>query len=70
MGVKYRLADIPGPLPDAASLVALMGQDKKVRDGRLGFVLARDIGDAFVARDIDLDSVQSMLSGSLAARAG
>jgi 3-dehydroquinate synthase len=47
-----------------------MGQDKKVRDGRLGFVLARDIGDAFVARDIDLDSVQSMLSGSLAARAG
>ena len=31
-----------------------MAQDKKVRDGRLAFVLARDIGEAFVARDVDL----------------
>ena len=31
-----------------------MGQDKKVRDGRIAFVLARDIGEAFVARDVDL----------------
>ena len=54
MGMRRRLADVPGPLPDAAALVALMGQDKKVRDGRLAFVLARDIGAAFVARDVDL----------------
>ena len=31
-----------------------MGQDKKVRDGRIAFILARDIGEAFVARDVDL----------------
>ena len=54
MGMKRRLADIPGDLPDAEALMALMGQDKKVRDGRIAFVLARDIGDAFVARDVDL----------------
>ena len=59
MGMRHRLADIPGPLPDAAGLVALMGQDKKVRDGRLAFVLARDIGDAFVARDVDLARVEA-----------
>ena len=54
MGMRRGLADIPGELPDADALIALMGQDKKVRDGRIAFVLARDIGDAFVARDVDL----------------
>ena len=57
-GMKRRLADIPGELPDAEALVALMGQDKKVRDGRIAFVLARDIGRAFVARDVDLAAVR------------
>ena len=47
-----------------------MGQDKKVRDGRLAFVLARDIGDAFVARDVDLAPVEALLAEALAARAG
>ena len=45
MGMKRRLADIPGELPGPEALVELMGQDKKVRDGRIAFVLARDIGD-------------------------
>jgi len=70
MGMRHRLADIPGPLPDAPGLVALMGQDKKVRDSRLAFVLARDIGDAFVARDVDLAMVERLLAEALAARAG
>ena len=29
-----------------------------MRDGRIAFVLARDIGDAFVARDVDLGAVR------------
>jgi 3-dehydroquinate synthase len=69
MGMKRRLADIPGPLPDAAGLVALMGQDKKVRDGRLAFILARDIGETFVARDVDLTQVTALLADALAERA-
>ena len=68
MGLRHRLADIPGPLPEAAGLLALMGQDKKVRDGRLAFVLARDVGDAFVARDVDLACVESLLAEALSGR--
>ena len=68
MGLRHRLADIPGPLPEAPGLLALMAQDKKVRDGRLAFVLARDVGDAFVARDVDLACVESLLAEALSGR--
>ncbi len=61
MGMRHRLRDIPGDLPDADALIRLMGQDKKVRDGKLVFVLARDIGAAFVARDVDLRAVREVL---------
>ena len=30
----------------------LMAQDKKVRHGKLTFILARGIGEAFIARDV------------------
>lgn len=69
MGMRHGLADIPGALPDAEALVALMGQDKKVRDGKLAFILARDIGAAFVARDVDLGTVRTLLAEALARRA-
>lgn len=45
----------------AERLVAHMAQDKKVRDGRLTFVLARGIGDAFITRDIRSDDLVSFL---------
>jgi len=67
MGMKRRLADVPGELPDADGLLALMEQDKKVKDGRVAFVLARDIGDAFVARDADLAVVRRVLDVGLRA---
>jgi 3-dehydroquinate synthase len=69
MGMKRDLGDIVGALPDADGLVALMAQDKKVRDGRLAFILARDIGEAFVARDADLARVRDLLAEALARRA-
>jgi 3-dehydroquinate synthase len=68
MGMKTDLADIPGDLPDADALLDLMGQDKKVIDGQLRFVLARDIGDAFVTSDVPRDTVRNLLSRALAAR--
>ena len=68
MGMRRQLADIPGDLPDAAALVGLMAQDKKVRDGRLAFVLAHDIGAAFVSRDVDLALVQDLLTEAMAQR--
>ena len=64
MGMKVGLRDIDGELPDAAALLALMGQDKKVIDGRLRFVLARGIGQAFVAENVPPVAVERLLSDS------
>ena len=68
MGMRTDLRDIPGPLPDAAALLALMGQDKKVVDGRLRFILARSIGAAFVTDDVPQDRVLGLLSEALLKR--
>jgi 3-dehydroquinate synthase len=67
MGMKHRLADIPGALPNAEALMALMAQDKKVRQGRLTFILARGIGKAFVEREADLAVVRGVLEEGLTA---
>jgi len=68
MGMKRDLADIPGDLPDAEGLLALMGQDKKVEAGKLRFILARAIGEAFVADDVDLAVVRGVLEDALSTR--
>jgi 3-dehydroquinate synthase len=65
MGMKVDLSDIAGDLPDAAALLDLMGQDKKVVDGRLRFILCRAIGDAFVAEDVPQDAVLSLLQAAM-----
>jgi 3-dehydroquinate synthase len=68
MGMKVDLADIPGDLPGAEALVTLMGQDKKVVDGQLRFVLARGIGRAFVSAQVPGDAVLRLLKDALAGR--
>ena len=67
-GLPTRIADIPGgPSPDAASLMRIMAQDKKVRDGRLTLILVRAIGSAFVSREVPTQSVEDFLSRQVAA---
>jgi 3-dehydroquinate synthetase len=39
-----------------------MMQDKKVSGGRLTFILARDIGEAFITRDVAIDDLKRLLS--------
>ena len=68
MQMKTRLADIEGDLPSADALIALMAQDKKVVGGVLAFILARDIGDAFVTRDVPLETIQTVLNDALLER--
>ena len=63
------LSDIEGDLPDAHGLLSLMGQDKKVIDGTLRFILARAIGDAFVTADVEPAQVLDVLESALSARA-
>jgi 3-dehydroquinate synthase len=52
-GLPVRLADVQGGLPDADRLMELMSQDKKVRRGKLTFILLRDIGAAYISHDVD-----------------
>ena len=52
---------------DAAALLAHMRHDKKVRDGQLAFVLLREIGDAFLTREIEPADVIAVLERELAA---
>ena len=49
----------------ADDLIGLMGQDKKVRGGKLTFVLARGIGDAFITADVNLKDVAAVLDDHL-----
>ncbi len=63
---------LPAGLPGqrrwrAEDLVAHMGHDKKVRDGKVTFILARGIGKSFVATGIDIARVRDMLADEAAA---
>ena len=68
MGMKVDLSDIEGDLPDTAALLALMGQDKKVVEGQLRFILARGIGTSFVTGDVARADVLALLEDALAQR--
>lgn len=55
------------PLPaEAADLIRHMRQDKKMAAGNLAFILARGIGQAFVAKDVSLAAVENFLGQRLA----
>ncbi|HLF58596.1 MAG TPA: 3-dehydroquinate synthase [Alphaproteobacteria bacterium] len=50
-----------------ASLLAHMRHDKKVRDGKVRFVLTRGLGKAFVGADVDMQAVVQVLERAVAA---
>ncbi|MFZ5668697.1 MAG: 3-dehydroquinate synthase [Pseudomonadota bacterium] len=52
-GLPAGLGEVPGGPFSADRLIAHMAQDKKAEGGRLTFILARRIGEAFVARGVD-----------------
>jgi 3-dehydroquinate synthase len=48
--------------PSPRDLLTLMAQDKKVRGGKLTLILARQIGEAFMTRDVPAQVVQQFLA--------
>ena len=62
-GLPVRLFEVAGHPFDAGRLVASMGQDKKAEGGKLTFILARALGEAFVAKDVDPQAVRDFLIG-------
>ncbi|MEA2935194.1 MAG: 3-dehydroquinate synthase, partial [Variibacter sp.] len=53
----------------ADTLMNLVAQDKKVNRGALTFILARDIGQSFIAPDVDPAEVRAFFDEKLAAPA-
>ncbi len=60
-GLPTCLGELTGHPFDAARLVDHMAQDKKAEGGRLTFILARTLGEAFVAKDVDASAVCDFL---------
>ena len=52
MGLPTEIAPAGGGAFSAQTLLAHMRKDKKVKDGRVTLILARDIGDAFITGDV------------------
>ncbi|MEA2830052.1 MAG: 3-dehydroquinate synthase [Bradyrhizobium sp.] len=73
VGLPTHLQDIAGfaqeGLADADALMALMAQDKKVRRGRLTFILLKAIGQAVIAPDVEPALVHDFLQRKLAQKA-
>ena len=73
VGLPTHLQDIAGftqeGLADADALMALMAQDKKVKRGRLTFILLEAIGRAVIAPDVEPSLVRDFLKAKLARRA-
>jgi len=71
VGLPTRLQDIAGfaqeGLADADALMTLMAQDKKVRRGKLTFILLEAIGRAVIAKDVEPTRVRDFLQGKLKA---
>ncbi|MCA2409837.1 3-dehydroquinate synthase [Rhizobium leguminosarum bv. viciae 248] len=61
VGLPTRMSDIPGDLPPAETLMDAIAQDKKVKSGKLTFILTRGIGQSFVADDVPASEVISFL---------
>jgi 3-dehydroquinate synthase len=68
VGLPVHLSCIRGGPPDADRLMQLIAQDKKVKRGRLTFILARAVGASFVAPDVDAAEVHAFLVEKLAER--
>jgi 3-dehydroquinate synthase len=66
VGLPTHVSQVPGGVPSVDALMDLIGQDKKVKRGKLTFILVRGIGQAFVAGDVDPAEIRAFLSERLA----
>ena len=61
VGLMTRISEISGPRLEAETLLAHMRHDKKAKAGQMTFILAKGIGQAFIARDVPDDAVLAVL---------
>jgi 3-dehydroquinate synthase len=65
VGLPTYLKDVPGGVPGIDALMDLIAQDKKVKHGKLNFILVRAIGQAFVENDVSAAEVRAFLTDKL-----
>jgi 3-dehydroquinate synthase len=68
VGLPTHASSVPGGAPGADRLMELIAQDKKVKRGKLTFILVRGIGASFIAPDVDAAEVRAFLVEKLAER--
>jgi len=61
-GLPTRLAAVGLANTPADRLIAHMGKDKKVRDGRIALIMPRRIGEAFVMKDAPTEALRDFLA--------
>jgi 3-dehydroquinate synthase len=62
VGLPTHVTEIPGGAPRVDAMMDLIAQDKKVRRGKLTFILVRGIGRAYVANDVQAGEVRTFLA--------
>lgn len=62
VGLPVDLSGLAGQRWNTDALMAHMAQDKKVRDGKITFVLVRGIGEAFLSDEIEPEYVRQVLT--------
>ncbi|HZD89259.1 MAG TPA: 3-dehydroquinate synthase [Pseudolabrys sp.] len=67
VGLPTHVQQVPGGVPGVDALMDLIAQDKKVKRGRLTFILVRGIGQAFVESGVDAAEVRAFLADKLRA---
>ena len=71
VAAHLRVVGLPSDFREAGisteprALLAAMAHDKKKADGRLAFILARSIGDAFVDQSVEPEEVEAFLEREL-----
>jgi 3-dehydroquinate synthetase len=65
VGLPTQIKNIAGGVPRLDTLMDLIAQDKKVKRGKLTFILVRGIGRAFVENSVDAVEVREFLMDKL-----
>jgi 3-dehydroquinate synthase len=62
VGLPTDIKQVPGGVPGVDALMDLIAQDKKVKRGRLTFILVHGIGQAFIENNVDPAEVRAFLA--------
>jgi len=69
-GLPVHPTQIPGGVGTVDEVLEAMAQDKKVSRGALTFILARGIGQSFIAKNVPRDDVRAFLEADMAGGPG